>query len=270
MIGNWRHAVEIARSKYPAAAYFGWASDHDLWHPSWLELAVEALDAQQAAVLVYPQRARLSERGELSVFNPWRFDTHRESDPARRMVRTIEDMSAGSMMYGLFRADAVGADLLHHVYLPDRLFLAKLAIAGQFVQVPRFMYYRRPAPEVSVRRQVAGMFPGLRGRPVYFALPFWLVHGVVLLRDLGWRRDARTGVSRLQGLRLAALYARVSLRQELARVGWLAVDRLVTSKRLRTMLKDRRGQPVALGRRLGNLYRRYRHRSRPVSSARPS
>src|SRR5204863_4244390 len=44
MIGNWRKAFFRSRELYPDSKYFAWVSDHDVWHPRWLEVLVAALD----------------------------------------------------------------------------------------------------------------------------------------------------------------------------------------------------------------------------------
>ncbi len=46
----------LAHERHPEAEYFAWTSDHDLWHPCWLERLVETLDAHADVVLGYPGR----------------------------------------------------------------------------------------------------------------------------------------------------------------------------------------------------------------------
>ena len=40
MIGNSVRAFDLARERHPDAEYFAWSSDHDLWHPRWLQQMV--------------------------------------------------------------------------------------------------------------------------------------------------------------------------------------------------------------------------------------
>ena len=40
MVRNWRKCFERARQEYPRSEYFAWVSDHDFWHPRWLEMLV--------------------------------------------------------------------------------------------------------------------------------------------------------------------------------------------------------------------------------------
>src|SRR5262249_12478602 len=44
MIATWREVAEIAAREWPSAQYFAWVSDHDWWHPRWLERLIAELD----------------------------------------------------------------------------------------------------------------------------------------------------------------------------------------------------------------------------------
>src|SRR5688572_25334913 len=59
MIGNWHKAFAHSRSLHPSAEFFAWVSDHDMWHPRWLEVMVDALDAHPRAVMAYSQMQRV-------------------------------------------------------------------------------------------------------------------------------------------------------------------------------------------------------------------
>ena len=73
LVDNARRSFEIARERYPEAEYFAWASDHDLWHPRWLQELVGALDRHPDVVLAYPlNRDRKSTRLNSSHCTPSR------------------------------------------------------------------------------------------------------------------------------------------------------------------------------------------------------
>jgi glycosyltransferase involved in cell wall biosynthesis len=63
MIATWREAAELAAREWPDAPYFAWVSDHDWWHPRWLERLIAELDADPDTVLVYPITRRVSSTG---------------------------------------------------------------------------------------------------------------------------------------------------------------------------------------------------------------
>src|ERR1700752_5182122 len=59
LVDNACRAFEIARKMHPDAEYFAWASDHDLWHPRWLQALVDTLDQDPNVVLTYPLNRRI-------------------------------------------------------------------------------------------------------------------------------------------------------------------------------------------------------------------
>lgn len=204
LVGNSRRAFEIARQAYPEASYFAWASDHDLWHPLWLEKMVAALDRTQEVVLAYPLTRRIDQCGELNMAKrPWMFDTAGITDRSARLRRSIRGMSAGNMVYGLFRADTLErAGVYRRVLVPDRLLFTELSLYGQFAQVPQVLWFRRTYGKLfSLGRQRRSFFPGRR--PLYAYAPWWISHAATLFWMLVVRGTGRPHVSRLAGLRAA-------------------------------------------------------------------
>ena len=61
LVQNWRRAFDLARRRFPAAPYFAWVSDHDVWHPEWLRTLGAELDAHPEAVLAYPLGVRIDD-----------------------------------------------------------------------------------------------------------------------------------------------------------------------------------------------------------------
>ena len=210
MVGNWRRAFRLARTTYPEAEYFAWASDHDLWHPRWLEALVHALDTTPEVVLVYPLNRRIAADGQLTSKRPWRFDTAGVTNRWRRFLLTIRHMSAGNMTYGLARVAAIErAGVFRHVLVPDRLLLTELALEGQFSQVREVLWYRRWYGKIfSLGRQRRAFFP--EGRPLHAYVPWWISHAVALGWILGIRGDRRPTISRRSGCALAACYLAVA------------------------------------------------------------
>ena len=75
MIATWRDVVEIAAREHPSAEYFAWVSDHDRWHPRWLERLRAELDGDPDAVLAYPITRRIGQTGVELDKGPRLFDT---------------------------------------------------------------------------------------------------------------------------------------------------------------------------------------------------
>jgi glycosyl transferase family 2 len=209
LVETWRRSLELARRRHPDAAYFAWASDHDVWDPRWLERMAAELDAHPRAVLAYPLGLRIGEHGEpLRPGPPWRFDTAGIADPRRRFARFCLGGVSGDMVYGLFRAAPLQSVGFPGALMPDRLLLARLSLAGEFRQVPELLWRRRYVLAVSAARQRATLFAA--GRPARTRLPWPLAHSLELARVLWLAPAGRPTVGRWSGLGLAALYLATS------------------------------------------------------------
>jgi glycosyltransferase involved in cell wall biosynthesis len=226
LIDNSRKALALARDRHPDAEYFAWVSDHDLWHPRWLQELVVALDANPEVVLAYPLNRRIGPSGEVLRRLPWRFDTIGLMSPWARLRVGIRHMRAGNMVYGLYRIGVLQrAGVYRKVVVPDRLLFAELSLYGQFKQVSQVLWFRRWYGRVfSLERQRASFFPS--GRPLYAYVPWWLSHTASLFWTYAVRGDGLPNVSRPAGLGVAVLYlgcasfvhARQSVRGAVARV----------------------------------------------------
>ncbi len=243
LVDNSRRAFEIARQRHPEAEYFAWTSDHDLWHPRWLQQLVDALDANRHVVLAYPLNRRIDPEGALLKRKPWFFDTVGVNDRWTRLRGGIRQMRAGNMVYGLYRVDALArAGVYRRIVIPDRLLIAELSLYGQFKQVPEVLWFRRWYGRVfSLDRQRASFFPGRR--PLYSYCPWWMAHSVSLIHTLTVRGDGRPDVSRATGLLVGAQYlvfaCAVHARQRLRELrAWLAQSQFVLRQRLQLMRRS--------------------------------
>ena len=206
LIGNWRRTFATARELAPDARYFAWASDHDVWHPQWLERLVDRLETHPEAVLAYPLNVGVDDDGA-TVREPWRFDTVGIRDTRRRLEASVRGMVPGSMVYGLYRAEPLArCGVYRPVLVPDRLLLSELALFGEFHQVPEVLWSRRyrEGTRVSARRQRSAFFP--RGAPAYAYLPWPLTHTAVIGWDLVIRGAGRPRYGRVTGAAVTAWY----------------------------------------------------------------
>ena len=159
MIGNWYRAFARGCEIQPTVEYFAWVSDHDLWHPRWLEVLVAELDERPQAVMAYPQMQRVfpHERRPITRLS----DTAGQTNPLARLRVAIADMTAGNAVYGLFRVDALKrAGVFRRVLMPDRQILVELSLFGEFRHVPQMLWYREVAGAFSLKRQRAQHFAG--------------------------------------------------------------------------------------------------------------
>jgi len=206
LIENSQRAFAIARERHPDADYFAWASDHDLWHPQWLERLVQTLDAHPDVLLAYPLNRRIGPNGELLKRKPWVFDTFGETHRGTRFRAGIRRMRAGNMVYGLYRAAALQrAGVYRRIVVPDRLLLAELSLYGQFKQVPEVLWFRRWYGRVfSLDRQRANFFP--QRTPWHAYCPWWVAHAASLCHTLVIRGEGAPGVPRAAGALAAVQY----------------------------------------------------------------
>jgi glycosyltransferase involved in cell wall biosynthesis len=213
MIDNWHKAFVRARQLYPDSAYFAWASDHDVWHPRWLEVLVQVLDDNPHVVLAYPSSVRIyAHERRLSAV----FQTADGPNRARRLRAAAIRLTAGNAVYGLVRAAALAqAGVFRRVMMPDRQVLIQLALLGEFRQVPDILWYREASGAFSYRRQRQTFFPA--GVPAYTYLPANVQHFGVLVWDLVVRGRGRPAVGRLSGFGYAALQLWHTARRELTR-----------------------------------------------------
>jgi glycosyltransferase involved in cell wall biosynthesis len=225
LVRNWRKTFERALERHPGAEYFAWASDHDLWDGRWLEALVAELESDPGLVLAYPLMARISATGDPLPTTDWRFETVGVSSTARRLRLAVHRMSAGNMVYGLFRAAALKrAGALRDVLLPDRLLVSELCLYGQFRQLDEVLWRRRFTARPSLKRQRSTFFP--RGAPPYTYLPWWLVHAGAFAWVLGVRGQGEPLVSRRAGLLIAVGYVPLGLLHQLRRRFWRTVYRM--------------------------------------------
>jgi Glycosyl transferase family 2 len=217
MVANWRRAFSRAREVYGDFDYFAWGSDHDVWHPRFLESLVNRLDRHPESVVAYPLSLGFAD-DDMVVREPFEFETSGIVSPRRRMALAQRGMVAGYMVYGLFRAPHLArCGIYRSVLLPDRLLFSELCLYGDFQQVPEILWYRRFRPGVaaSLERQRTSFFPN--GAPRHAYLPWPVQHAGALALALVVAGTGRPELSRADGAAMTAAYLRHSATFELRR-----------------------------------------------------
>jgi glycosyltransferase involved in cell wall biosynthesis len=232
MIGNWRKAFTRGRELYPDGEFFAWVSDHDVWHPRWLEVLVDALDRHPDVVLAYPLMQRVFPTHRFAVRR--RFDTTGVKSPVARLRSAVRAMTSGNCVYGLIRSRALEqAGIFTGVLAPDRHVLMHLLLLGEFTHVPQVLWYREVAGAFSYRRQRRMFFPS--HIPFHTYLPMTIQHFGVMLWSFGVRGRGRPSCGRLSGIVYAFAYLWYANKRELLRddARWrLALQRTAIGKRL--------------------------------------
>ena len=153
---NHNVVIEQARGEL-----FKWASDDDLYDAELLRYCVEALDARPEVVLAHAWTAFVDERGEIVERRDYPLVTD-VPDVALRF-RSLLLTPGGDDIYGVIRMSVLRRIPPYGSYhLPDRTFVAELALHGRFHNHPDFLYFRRDHPgrverqgAVSVRHRAA-------------------------------------------------------------------------------------------------------------------
>jgi hypothetical protein len=235
MVGNWRKAFDRARALFPECEYFAWVSDHDTWHPRWLEVLVRSLEDRREIVMAYPQMQRVFPDGRRTTVSR-RFDTVGVTSPAARLRAATSQVTAGNGIYGLFRVSALQqVGVFRAVLMPDRQVLLALTLIGEFAHVPEVLWYREVAGVFSFSRQRRMFFT--THVPLHTHLPANVQHFGVALWDLVVRGTGRPAFGRLRGLGFALLQILYSIRREVTRhdADWrLALQRTALGRWLLT------------------------------------
>jgi glycosyltransferase involved in cell wall biosynthesis len=233
MIGNWRKAFERSRALYPNSEYFAWVSDHDIWHPRWLEVLVDVLDRDADVLLAYPLMQRVFTTHRFTVLR--RFDTTGVKSPVARLRSAVRLMTSGNCVYGLIRSHALEqAGIFTAVLAPDRHVLMQLLMLGEFSHVPQVLWYREVAGAFSYGRQRRMFFP--TRIPIHTYLPMTIQHFGVMLWSFGVCARGRPSAGRLAGIKYALAYLWYANKRELLRedARWRqALQRTAIGKRLR-------------------------------------
>ena len=202
MVGNWQKVFKRGRELYPGSEYFAWVSDHDVWHPQWLEALVAILDREPAVVLAYPESMRMLQ-DDAKMVGPG-FETVGITTRSGRIRAAASHMLAGDMIYGLMRSDALAtAGVFRGVVTPDRQSLLSLSLLGEFRQLHEVLWYREFIRLFSLSRQREVFFPD--GTPLYTYFPSHVQHCWVLLWDFAIRGRGRPAFGRLEGVGYAAI-----------------------------------------------------------------
>ncbi len=219
--GNASRCFRRARELFPATEFFAWGSDHDVWHPRWLDVLVRELDAHPNAVLAFPAAFIIDETGYPVARKDIKFVPSREDAPLPRMLAAFSGIPMGNAIYGLFRAASLEkVPVLRPHLLPDRLLLTELALLGEVRPVRQYLFYRRYRSLFSTQRQIRASF--VDGVPLYARLPWWLSHSAALFRSYVAAPSKEAPIDRVTGLKVAGSYLALGIGHDVSRARRLA------------------------------------------------
>jgi glycosyltransferase involved in cell wall biosynthesis len=274
LLGNTNKALALARERFPQAEFWALGSDHDVWHPRWLDALVALLERHPEAVAAYPQTQRIDEHGRPYDRKPPRRSATVAIEPRRRrMHAAFSGMVAGDMVYSLFRMRSLPAAFYRPVLVPDRLLLTELSLQGPFVQTPEVLWKRRFRGLAELDRQRRAFFLDAPP-PRYTRLPWWLQHAGALAWAHAVRGEGLPAVGRREGARLAGDYLGLAIalhyRRRLARARRRLRRRLLPIVNLRkTVRRSRRRAINRFGPAVGSWMRRRLQSAARVPALRP-
>jgi glycosyltransferase involved in cell wall biosynthesis len=137
-----------------AGEYFKWAAHDDALEPEFLAACVEALDANRDAVLAYTKARVIDSQGR-----PLReYTVKLATDSPRAAVRfgavacSHHKHTSNLEIFGLMRRSAVERIPQQGSYAgSDRVFIARLAMCGRLIEVPRVLFLWRDHPSQSIK-----------------------------------------------------------------------------------------------------------------------
>jgi glycosyltransferase involved in cell wall biosynthesis len=139
--------------KRSSGQYFKWAAHDDLCEPTFIERCVEALDADPSAVLAYPKAKFIDSQGNYIKDYNVKLPTDSNVPSVRfRAIATAHHRTTNNLeIFGLMRRSAIDMIPQQGTYAgSDRVFLARLALYGRFVEVPEVLFLSRDHPDQSI------------------------------------------------------------------------------------------------------------------------
>lgn len=141
---NYQTVFRLARGRY-----FRWAPADDLFAPESLQACVTVLDQHPEVVLCYPKTTLIDERG--MVTRSYEDNLHLPlSSPVERFRRVLKQVGLANCLYGLIRRETLGKTALLGSYPgADIILILELSLHGQFMEIPRPLFFRRMHPQAS-------------------------------------------------------------------------------------------------------------------------
>ena len=157
---NFNRAYELSSGEY-----FKWTDYDDLLTPEFLEKCVEVLDKNPNVACAFP-KTRLIDQNDNPIDD---FEPPDNACSPQAYIRfkslILEPDHIVSQASGLMRREQVGKTVMHGSYpCSDEVFLAHLALFGDFYEIPEFLFLYRLHPRQSTK----GVLASERARVRFF------------------------------------------------------------------------------------------------------
>jgi glycosyltransferase involved in cell wall biosynthesis len=190
-VWNFNRVFEVSTSQY-----FRWATADDFSAPSQIEKCVDTLDREQDAILCYPKTVIIDADGNRVRNYDDGLDL-RFASPIDRLRHLLDKVGLCNAQYGLIRSDALRKTrLFRDYYGSDAALLAELALHGQFLEIPEYLFFRRFHNEASsslaLRGEMQAFYPKAKGRRDFHVWRDCAAHFSSILRAPLTVRDKTT------------------------------------------------------------------------------
>lgn len=157
---NFNRAYELTSGEY-----FKWTDYDDLLAPTFLERCVEILDKHPNVACAFP-KTRLIDQNDDPIRD---FEPPDDACSPQAHIRfkslILDPDHIVSQASGLMRREQVGRTVMHGSYpCSDEVFLAHLALLGDFYEIPEFLFLYRIHPKQSTK----GVLASERARVRFF------------------------------------------------------------------------------------------------------
>lgn len=130
--------------------YFQWLAHDDYLHPQWLEKCVDVLDHNSEAELVYGQELGVDDAGAIMGKRPY-LQANAQPTRVARMYAILGNDRGSPAIFGLMRrATLQRTHLIGGYDASDQVLLVDLAMQGEFVELPDWLYFHREHDQRSV------------------------------------------------------------------------------------------------------------------------
>lgn len=135
--------------KLATGEYFRWAAHDDLCAPTSLERCVEVLERNPSVVLCYTKTKLIDESGKILDQNydenPLLTDSPKPHVRFRNLiVDSFTRTYRGQQLFGVMRTSAVATTPILGDYSgADLVFIARMALLGQFYEIPEYLFFNR-------------------------------------------------------------------------------------------------------------------------------
>ncbi|MGI0493454.1 glycosyltransferase family 2 protein [Alkalinema pantanalense CENA528] len=148
-VPNYNRVFDLATGDY-----FRWMAHDDVCAPEWLERCVTVLDSHPEVALCYTKMCVIDDSGQVIDHYSYDIGSQHPNTPRRfrNLICVDHRRHSAIEIFGLMRRDVLLRMPHQGLYArADSVFLARVALFGQFYEVPEFLFFNRDHGDRSSR-----------------------------------------------------------------------------------------------------------------------